>query len=1547
MKKVTKGLLTTGVIALIIGACGDTVEVLVPPPPPPPPPPVIPVPPPPIPPPNRAPVAVGSIPAIAVDAGATASLDVAGYFSDADGDALTFSAGSSNDAAATVSMDGSSATITGVADGTAVVTFTARDPDGAAAAQNVSVTVGDGVAANRPPTAVNTIPAYSVDVGGAVQVNLAPYFSDADGDELTYGAESSNEDAATTSVDGAVATISGVADGMAVVTVTASDPDGASASQTISVTVGDGDSSNNPPVAQGTIPDHTVAAGGTLNVDVAGYFSDADGDELTYMASSSNADVASASNDGATVTINGVGGGRAVITVTASDGEATVAQGFNVTVEAAPVNTAPSAVGTIPSHSVGVGGTVTVDASGYFSDADGDELSYAVTSSNADVASASSDGSTVTISGVGAGSAVITVTASDGEASAVQGFGVTVEAAPSNNAPSAVGTIPDHSVGVGGTVTVSVAGYFSDADGDELSYEAASSNADVATAALEGTTVTINGVAAGSAVVTVTASDGNASAVQGFNVTVEAVPSNNAPTAVGTIPEHSVGVGASTAVDIAGYFNDADGDELTYAAASSDDAVATVSMEGTAVTVTGVADGRAVATITARDPDGAAAAQGFNVVVGRGAPANAATVTIFGLRLTEDRNTSVNPSDVSGDVTVILDVQQNDETIAVIDLMLGEQVINCRGVSASREAQAEAFGETEIECRLNTAAVMGECTGTQLAPLYANGDYQLGARLTTTEGDERETFATQSVTLNNSGFVMVTHSAGNSVLKSGVAIYGGPSDADNQNTFHACPVSYGGTEVAKLSLRALNTGPAMEDADNPDNAATSLAFTAPTGTGAARKIFNGAAADREDTFSWDLNSAFNGAVQDEGPGGREHWVFVGETMENADGLDVREAFGATNAGESDAAVGPFYFDFKAPTAGGILVGQARSLAIAIAGDLAGVSLSAGNFYLDASDGEGIGLGSHGISVGDCAANPSVNFPGRGSVNRTTVGFDALYTDVTSVAELAEDDAVRNRDSNGADCYVAELASLTDKLGNAWRSSGDPRLASSYHHTATFGVDKTAPVLEDFEPDEFDEPTKGVTAVIPVGPDNPLESEKDGVVMIEFEVQNPDLASGDAGTALLGGSATIPNEDNPRKPIIVGSVGPVDFLDPTDDDWLATLHELGDDGEKSVTIAVGDGAFPQNSATKTLNFVYDTTVPSFSGSGPTGEMIASGTSVSVNVSGVIQDMSEIEKAALTVRSNVGVPVLFCDVGDPVMSASRVPSNGRTGTGFNVADGTNEVSLDESLTIVRPTAQTLDEPLCVLLQTEDAAGNTAAYSLGTFMVDWPFGLNISTQTLPINEGTEDTPQTGTFTVALSDAPASDVTVSVTGGAAGSISVAPASLTFTTGNNSTQAQTVTVTAVQDDNAVNETATISVAASGGGYSGVRGSVAVTANDPDVTFSIDDVSIEEGATETVTVTVTRSGSATDTRNQLALSLTIEAPDADGNTLTMTLSDGSAATIMGGMVSAEIEYEIEGPEITGTDDRVYTVTVNPDGNGRGLPDDGIEITIVNDDEDDS
>ena len=78
---------------------------------------------------------------------------------------------------------------------------------------------------------------------------------------------------------------------------------------------------------------------------------------------------------------------------------------------------------------------------------------------------------------------------------------------PNNRAPTAVGSIAAQTIVAGESVTVNVAGNFSDPDGNTLSFAAASSDAAVATASVSGSSVTINGVSAGSATVTVTATD--------------------------------------------------------------------------------------------------------------------------------------------------------------------------------------------------------------------------------------------------------------------------------------------------------------------------------------------------------------------------------------------------------------------------------------------------------------------------------------------------------------------------------------------------------------------------------------------------------------------------------------------------------------------------------------------------------------------------------------------------------------------------------------------------------------------------------------------------------------------------------------------------------------------------------------------------------------------------------------------------------------------------------------------------------------------------------
>ena len=69
----------------------------------------------------------------------------------------------------------------------------------------------------------------------------------------------------------------------------------------------------------------------------------------------------------------------------------------------------------------------------------------------------------------------------------------------------AEGSIDDQMVYVGATVMVDVSGAFSDADMDTLTYTAMSDMMDYATASVDGSMVSIMGMAEGMATITVTA----------------------------------------------------------------------------------------------------------------------------------------------------------------------------------------------------------------------------------------------------------------------------------------------------------------------------------------------------------------------------------------------------------------------------------------------------------------------------------------------------------------------------------------------------------------------------------------------------------------------------------------------------------------------------------------------------------------------------------------------------------------------------------------------------------------------------------------------------------------------------------------------------------------------------------------------------------------------------------------------------------------------------------------------------------------------------------
>ncbi|MDE2806522.1 MAG: hypothetical protein OXN18_15375, partial [Gemmatimonadota bacterium] len=457
---------------------------------------------------------------------------------------------------------------------------------------------------NRAPVAVGSLEILTMDVGGEVTVNVASSFSDPDGDALTYAASTSDAAVAGASVSGSNVAVTGEGAGTATITVTATDTGGLSATQTMGVTV---QAVNHPPTVVGGIDNQMLSPGDTVTADVADFFEDPEGDELTFTAASSDTAVATASLGGSSLTVVAVAGGSATVRITATD-TADNSNAFEFTVTVEGPNLGPEAVDTIPAQTVVTGDSATVDVAAFFADPNNDSLTYTAATSDASVATASVSGSVVTIAAVGAGTATVTVTASDPDGlSADQEIGVTVPG------PRAVGTIDAVSLKVGGDVTIDVAANFDDPDGDALTYAAESSDTAVATASISGNEVTVTAVAVGTASVTVTASDPDGlSATQTVGVTVS---ENSPPTVTGMLDDRTVTAGDTITADVAGLFEDPEGDELTFGASSSDTTVATASVDGSALTVLAVGEGSATVTVRAMDTAGNSTGFDFTVTV--------------------------------------------------------------------------------------------------------------------------------------------------------------------------------------------------------------------------------------------------------------------------------------------------------------------------------------------------------------------------------------------------------------------------------------------------------------------------------------------------------------------------------------------------------------------------------------------------------------------------------------------------------------------------------------------------------------------------------------------------------------------------------------------------------------------------------------------------------------------------------------------------------------------------------------------------------------------
>ena len=355
---------------------------------------------------NKAPTTVGTIPNQTLTLGeAAVTIDVSSYFSDADGDTLTYTATSDDTTKVTVSVSGADVTLTPIATGTVTVKVQAADPEGASAKQDITVDVQTPPAA---PVVTGTIPNFDLLLGASnITIVASLYFSDANGDVLTYTATSSDTAVATISLSDPLVTVNHVGVGTATITVTATDPGGLSATQTFTVTV----TSNSAPTPVGTVPTQTAPVGGSaITVNMDNYFNDADEQPLIYTATSSNTAVATVSMSSANVSITGKTLGTATVTVTANDTFATATQSITVNVK-----NPPTAVGTIPDIAGAVnqaGRDITL--SGYFSEPTGQTLTYSASSSDTYIVSVYINSSNeLEVTPRSAGNATITVTATN------------------------------------------------------------------------------------------------------------------------------------------------------------------------------------------------------------------------------------------------------------------------------------------------------------------------------------------------------------------------------------------------------------------------------------------------------------------------------------------------------------------------------------------------------------------------------------------------------------------------------------------------------------------------------------------------------------------------------------------------------------------------------------------------------------------------------------------------------------------------------------------------------------------------------------------------------------------------------------------------------------------------------------------------------------------------------------------------------------------------------------------------------------------------------
>ena len=360
---------------------------------------------------------------------------------------------------------------------------------------------------NDPPIAVGEVPDRSLSEQGTQTFSVGEYFSDEDiGDRLIISAVSSNRSVATAAVRGVdELTITGLAIGTSTITLTGSDNAGLTATQTFDVVV----QMNQAPVANAAsftaaLPNNQeMLVNQNYEVPLHELFTDPEGDTISVAVASSATNVILATTTGtgenAVAVLLARALGSAEITFTAADtagNETAETRTIEVVSELSSENQPPevndSALDAVlpARNELVLGASLEMTLTDIFTDPDGDDMTFAVESSDIGVVlpNLATDNVRLFLFAEAVGTATITITATD-SAGNVNSLDIELtvveEGTTENRAPTLNQTAFDAALPTDNTMQqrnyheMDIAGVFTDPDGDTLTFAVVSSNMEV------------------------------------------------------------------------------------------------------------------------------------------------------------------------------------------------------------------------------------------------------------------------------------------------------------------------------------------------------------------------------------------------------------------------------------------------------------------------------------------------------------------------------------------------------------------------------------------------------------------------------------------------------------------------------------------------------------------------------------------------------------------------------------------------------------------------------------------------------------------------------------------------------------------------------------------------------------------------------------------------------------------------------------------------------------------------------------------------------------